>query len=104
MEQTLKSLLVGETLRTVVPLQIHESRILHKGRMNSLSPTEKVTRSLREVSEQLNFKRAVRSQKKWEIVLSTQKESYAKRVCATGHGCNRGTRTQLLRRHTVPAS
>ena len=73
-----------ETLRTTVSKRIYKPRILLKGRMKSNPPTVKMTSSLREVSEQLNFRRAVRSQKKWEIVLSAQKDSWTKRRVCNG--------------------
>ena len=52
--------------------------------MKRVPPMGKTISSLREVSEQLNFRRAVRSQKKWEIVLSAQKDSWTKRRVCNG--------------------
>lgn len=48
----------------------------------AVNPAVKITKWLREVSEQDNLSRAARSQKKWGIVWSAQKDSRARRrVC-----------------------
>ena len=50
--------------------------------MKIVPPTIKMTSSLMEVSEQLNFRRAAGSQKKWEMVFYALKDSWTKmRVC-----------------------
>ena len=45
-----------------------------------VNPSVKITNWLRYVSEQDNLSRAARSQKKWEMVLSAQKESQTRRM------------------------
>ena len=45
-----------------------------------VNPAVKITNWLRYVSEQDNLSRAARSQKKWGMVLSAQKESQARRM------------------------
>ena len=78
----LKRFLGEETLRTVVPIRIDEHKILLKGRMKSVPPTGKMRISLRDLSKQLNFRRAAGSQKKWGMMLSAQNDSWTKRrVC-----------------------
>ena len=57
--------------------------MLLRGRMKSNPPSVKITSLLREMSEQLNLRRAVRSQKKLGMVLLEQKDTQIKRrVCS----------------------
>ena len=72
--------------------------ILLKDRMKSIPATVKMASKFKQVYEQLNFRRAVRSQKKLRMILSAQKEFCTKR------GIQQRNRTQLLRRHIVLAS
>ena len=82
MEKALKSLLVDGALGTMVPIRTYEPKMLLRGKMNSIPPSVKMTSSLMEMSEQLIFRRAGRSQKKLGMVFSAQKDSWTKRrVC-----------------------
>ena len=82
MENALKSLLVEGTLRTMVPIRTYEPKMILRGTMKSIPPSVKMTSSLMEMSEQLVFRRAGRSQKKLGMVFSAQKDSWTKRrVC-----------------------
>ena len=64
----------------------------------------KITNSLREVSEQVNFKRAVRSQKKWGMLLSAQKDSRdRRRVCSKAWTQEKNQDPAASKTHTLPS-
>lgn len=61
-----------------------------------VTPTVKMASSLRDVSEQESFNRASRSQKKWGMLWSAQKDSRVRRRVWHRHWHRRESRTQLL--------
>ena len=70
------------TLRMLAPIRTYEPKIALSGKEVSRPPSIKITNSLMEVSEQVIFKTAVKSQKKWGMALSAQKDRRdRRRVC-----------------------
>ena len=79
MDNALQIPLVEGTFRMVAPMWPYEIKMHTSGRTMTATPTVKMASSLRDVSEQESFSRAARSQKKWGIVWSAQKDSWVRR-------------------------
>lgn len=105
MEKTLKSLLVDGALRTMVPIRTYEPKMLLRGKMNSIPPFSKDDQLIDGKVWAAHLQEGRGGHRRsWGWYLA-QKDSWTKRrVCATGHGYNRRTRTQLPMRYTAPAS